>query len=340
MIILIPAYEPDDRLISLINEIKINCAYKIIVVDDGSGEKYKAVFEQVKNMGCIILSHIKNMGKGCALKTGFEYISNVIKECVGVVTADADGQHLAKDILRISAMVDYENQDILLGVRKFVGKVPLKSAFGNMIARNAFTLFSGVKLFDTQTGLRGFSTTLLPWLLKIKGERFEYEMNMLLQAGKAGYKFNQIEIETIYDSSNKSTHFRAIEDSISVLTPFFKFCASGISAASIDYFLLFFVQWLTQNLFLAVVIARVVSSGVNFAINKFMVFNTNLVEEKTKSELLQYYFLVVILLFANYFLLSYFSQSLMISLFWSKILTELMLFSISFTVQKLFIFKR
>lgn len=338
MVILIPAFEPDDHLIELISELKLYCDYKILIIDDGSGEIYAYVFNQCKVLGCTVLKHDKNMGKGCALKTGFSYIKDNTDETLGVVTADADGQHLVKDILNISLEIQSIDHKIVLGVRKFTGKVPWKSAIGNDLIRRIFKLISGAKLLDTQTGLRGFSIESLPWLLSIDGERFEYEMNMLLLAKKAGYGFKQIEIDTVYEASNKSSHFRAVKDSIRVFMPFLKFCGSGISAAFVDYFLLFYIQWLTKNLFLSVIIARLASSVVNFTVNRLLVFNVKSNDKKNKVKLIRYYLLVCVLLFANYFILSFFSETLHIWLFWSKIITELLLFSISFTVQRLFIF--
>lgn len=338
MIILIAAFEPDDHLVALISELKLKCDYKILIVDDGSGESYVSVFNRCKVLGCTVLEHDKNMGKGCALKTGFAYIKDNTDERMGVVTADADGQHLVKNILNVCLEIQNDDHNIVLGVRKFVGKVPWKSAIGNAFARRIFKLTSGSKLLDTQTGLRGFSIESLPWLLSIDGERYEYEMNMLLLAKKAGYVFKQIEIDTVYEASNKSSHFRAVKDSLRVFMPFLKFCASGISAAIVDYFLLFYLQWLTKNLFLSVVVARVASSAVNFTVNKFMVFKVKSKDKKNRNEFIRYYLLVFVLLFANYFLLSFFSVNLHIWLLWSKVITELLLFCISFTVQRLFIF--
>ena len=158
------------------------------------------------------------------------------------IAFEADGQHLVKNILNVCLEIKNKDHIIVLGVRRFVGKVPWKSAIGNAFARRIFTLTSGAKLLDTQTGLRGFSIESLPWLLYIDGERYEYEMNMLLSAKKAGYGFKQIEIDTVYEASNKSSHFRAVKDSIRVFMPFLKFCGSGISAGIVDYFLLFYLH--------------------------------------------------------------------------------------------------
>ena len=338
MVILIPAFEPDGHLIELIGELKLNCDYKILIVDDGSDKVYDPVFKQCKELGCTVLKHDKNMGKGCSLKTGFAYIKDNIDERLGVVTADADGQHRVKDVLNVCLEIKNNERKIILGVRRFVGKVPWKSKIGNEFVRRIFKFISGSKLLDTQTGLRGFSIEALPWLLSIDGQRYEYEMNMLLSAKKAGFGFKQIEIDTVYETSNKSSHFRAIKDSIRVFMPFFKFCGSGFSAALVDYFLLFYLQWLTKNLFLSVVISRLASSVVNFNVNKFLVFNVKSEDSKNNNELIHYYLLVCVLLFANYFILSFFSETLHIWLFWSKVITELLLFAISFTAQRLFIF--
>ncbi|MFL0198021.1 GtrA family protein [Clostridium sp. WILCCON 0269] len=338
IVILIPAFEPDNHLIELIKELKLNCDYKILIVDDGSGENYTSIFKKCKVLGCIVLKHDKNMGKGCALKTGFAYIKDNTNEKIGVVTADADGQHLVKDILNVSLELSNSDHKIVLGVRKFTGKVPWKSTIGNAFTREIFKLTCGTKVLDTQTGLRGLPIESLPWLLSIEGRHYEYEMNMLLQAKKAGYGFKQVEIDTVYESSNKSSHFRAIKDSISIFIPFLKFCSSGVSAAFVDYFLLFYIQWLTKNLFISVVIARAASSAVNFTVNKFLVFNVKSRDNKNINELISYYLLVCALLFINYFVLSFFSETLHIWLFWSKIITELLLFTISYTFQRLFIF--
>ena len=339
MVILIPAYEPDLRLINLISELKANSDANILIVDDGSGKDYSSIYKNAKDLGCHILFHQKNLGKGRALKTGFAFILENTNEKDGVITADADGQHRVKDILNLLPLITPNSNKIALGERKFSGKVPIKSTIGNSISRGIFTMTSGESLFDTQTGLRGFPIEMLPWLLSISGERFEYEMNMLLYAKEAGYGFSQVEIDTVYTKSNKSTHFRTFSDSVRVMLPFVKFCGSGLSAALIDYSMLFLVQWLTQNLFLAVVVSRASSSMFNYFLNKHMVFGRSSLYKRTKETLLPYYVLVITLMFANYFLLSFLSQTHQFSLLVSKVITELVLFSFSYTIQHYLIFK-
>ena len=345
MIVLIPAYEPDARLIELIHRLKNQCDYDIIVVDDGSGENYRCLFDDARSEGCIVLTHDTNRGKGCALKTGFAYILDHTDEKTGVVTADSDGQHMVLDILRVAAEIS-PSPKIVLGARKFIGKVPFRSAFGNIFTRIMFTAASGKNIWDTQTGLRGIPLKLLPLMLKIQGERFEYEMEMLLEAGPSGYGFKQISIETVYIAGNKSSHFHTFSDSIRVFVPFFKFCLSGITSAVVDYVLLFVFQWLIAtvlklpaSLFLAVVLARASSSGVNFTMNRTLVFRSKSTKQKSKTKALHYYILVVCLLLINYLMLKFFTETLHMWLFWSKVLTEFLLFFISYAVQRFVLFK-
>ncbi len=235
MTVLIPAYEPDERLINLVLELINKCGYEIVVVDDGSGSDFNNIFARIQGMGCTVLTYITNRGKGFALKTGFDYIYAKTGETTGVVVADADGQHLVTDIIRIANAITFSQDKIVLGVRKFVGEVPLRSKIGNTVTRAVFANASGENIKDTQTGLRGFPVALLPWLICLEGERFEYEMNMLIEAKPSGYKFTQIDIETVYLEENKSSHFRTFRDSARVYVPLLKYCICGIPHAFINF---------------------------------------------------------------------------------------------------------
>ena len=196
MVIIIPAYEPDEKLIKLVGELKDKCDSKILIVDDGSGEKYDWIFESVDNLGAVVVRYKKNKGKGGALKTAFEIVNNW-EDAEEIVTADCDGQHLPEDIMKIMKEVNNNRSKIILGARHFTGKVPFRSIFGNKLTSIVFLLAKGKKITDTQSGLRGFSKDMLPWLCSIQGERFEYEMNMLLEAVPSGYNFYEVDINTI-----------------------------------------------------------------------------------------------------------------------------------------------
>ncbi|MGO4372465.1 glycosyltransferase [Paenibacillus sp. MCAF20] len=259
MVILIPSYEPDVRLIKLIEDLQISIpGMPIVVVDDGSGESYSEWFKQVVQMGCMLLTHKTNLGKGRALKTGFNYIRSHM-DTDGVVCADSDGQHLPSDIKRIAEAVLEHPGRIVMGGRRFTGNVPLRSRFGNTMTRKMYAFSTGVKLYDTQTGLRGYPSAMLDWLCNLNGERFEYEMNMLLEAPGAGYAFHEIPIDTVYLDENKSSHFHPIKDSVTKSLP--KYYALVIVVLLLNYAVLHF---LNINLGVPLLAAKLATEAVLF----------------------------------------------------------------------------
>lgn len=336
MIILIPAYEPGERLINLIFDLIDTCDYDIVVVDDGSGQEYKDIFDIVSSLGCTVLTHEKNRGKGAALKTGFQHIKET-KEDIGVVTADCDGQHLPKDIAKIAEAITDHKKAIVLGTRRFVGKVPFRNRFGNGITRAVFSFTSGTKVYDTQTGLRGFSMEMLPWLCQVSGDRFEYEMNMLLEAVPVGYSYYEIDIDTVYLEQNKSSHFRPLKDSLRIYLPIIKFSMSSLMSAVLDFLLLGIIQLFTSNLFLAVVGARVCSAVFNYTVNRHYVFS-KLKDASIKSSLPRYFILAIIVMLANYAVIDFYYSIIGISLFLAKIFTEITIFLFSYWSQRKFVF--
>lgn len=335
MIILIPAYEPDEKLVKLVKEIHEKTDYKTLVIDDGSGEKYRYIFNDVTMEGTVVLKHMFNMGKGEALKTGFKYISNLDEE-VGVVTADCDGQHLVEDIIRVGEAIKEHKDTVILGTRRFQGAVPLRSRLGNTITRVIFSLASGARVYDTQTGLRGFSTSMLPWLCSIKGSRYEYEMNELLEAKDMRYNFYEITINTVYIEENKSSHFNVIRDSISIYLPILKFSLSSVISALLDMSLLLILERLTSNLFLSVIMSRIISASSNYILNRQYVF-TRGKSLSVKGSLTKYALLAVVIMLLNYEIMNLYIL-IGIPLFISKLLTEGTLFFFSYYMQRKYVF--
>lgn len=336
MIILIPSYEPGVQLLDLIIKIKEKCNFDIIIVDDGSGNKYREIFRQAESLKCTVLTHVRNLGKGHALKTGFEFIKTS-GENAGVVCADSDGQHLPEDIIKIAKNIEEHKSHIILGCRRFTGKVPIRSKFGNSVTRTIFSLATGTNIYDTQTGLRGFSIDMLDWLCSIHGERFEYEMNMLLEAKEAGYLFYEVDIDTVYYKDNKSSHFHTIKDSVRVYQPILKFSASSLISAAIDLALLFLIQFFTSSLLVSVIVSRMCSSIFNYTMNRNFVFSDGRTVN-FKNSLFKYYSLVIIIMLVNYLLIFTFNELIGIPLFVSKLLTETTIFLFSYWSQHKFVF--
>lgn len=337
MTVLIPAYEPNERLINLIYKLKAICEYNIVIVNDGSVDEFNDIFTRVSNIGCTVLRHETNKGKGQALKTGFKYIMDS-SEREGVVTADCDGQHLPQDIVKVAEEIKNHNKCIILGTRRFIGKVPLLSRFGNSLTRTIFSFANGEKIYDTQTGLRGFSKDMLEWLYSVSGERFEYEMNMLLEARSFEYGFYEVDINTVYLQENKSSHFHPLKDSIKVYMPIVKFSISSILSAIIDFSLLGIIQAFTSNLFISVIGARLCSAVFNYTMNRAYVFSKSKNSAVRKS-LPRYFLLAVVIILVNYSVIDIFYQVIGLSLFLAKIFTEVTIYLLSFWSQRKFVFK-
>lgn len=212
-IILIPAYEPDENLIQLIKKLKKE-NYKVIVVNDGSSEKCNHIFDMIKK-DVVLLNHDINKGKGAALKTGFKYIKDNFNDYI-IITVDCDGQHKVKDVLNIEKYSLENLDDLILGKRIISKKTPLRSKIGNSITRFIFKIVTKTKVYDTQTGLRAFSYKLIDLMLNIDGDRYEYEMNVLLKSAYNNINIKEIEIETVYFNNNANSHFKSLKDSISI----------------------------------------------------------------------------------------------------------------------------
>ena len=218
---LIPAYMPGQELIAFVDELREH-AFEIIIVDDGSGSEYKKIFDGISEKATILIQD-HNKGKGAALKKGLQYIAEHGDKKRVIVTLDADGQHTVDDAIKVCDAVNRHVNKLIIGSRSFTGKIPLRSRFGNSITRFIFYLVTGTRIGDTQTGLRGFSMELIPFLLSVDGDRYEYEMNMLLDCVKNKIDICEVPIETIYLNDNSSSHFNAISDSFRIYKQIFKY---------------------------------------------------------------------------------------------------------------------
>lgn len=217
---LIPAYKPDKKLIKITVQL-IENGYSVVVVDDGSGPEYADIFYEILPY-VELLIHEVNKGKGAAIKTGLEFIAEDGKENYTVVTLDADGQHSIEDVIRVTEVAEKEINSLILGVRGFDKNVPIRSRLGNVITRCIFLFVTGIRIQDTQTGLRAFSDKQVEFMRSIAGERYEYEINVLLEYTKGGMLICQIPIETIYLDNNNSSHFHVIRDSVLIYAQILK----------------------------------------------------------------------------------------------------------------------
>ncbi len=297
--VLIPSLSPDQRLEKYADQLLEAGFGGLLVVDDGSAEEYQPIFGRLaRKPGCTVLHHDVNHGKGRALKTGFGHILEKTG-FRGVVTADSDGQHTVEDALNLCALLEEDREELLLGSRDFSRgsiQVPPKSRTGNRITSAVFRVLYGPSLPDTQTGLRALGRDMLPMMLEVKGDRFEYEMNQLIQCALMKIPMKPIPIKTIYLDENKGTHFHPIRDSWRIykliFAGFFKFISASVLSFLVDYLLFFLLSsllfpavWPTPVTVFGSVLpasdlrqliatygARIVSAAVNYKLNRKFVF--------------------------------------------------------------------
>ena len=356
-IALIPAYEPEQKLIGLTADLREK-GFDIVVVDDGSGPEYRDIFGELE-MQATVLTHPQNRGKGAALKTGLRYINKYmaytesVKTAAGtatvsgrdavIVTVDADGQHLPDDVLRVAEISANRRDALVLGSRALGRDIPARSRFGNTVTRHVYSAATGVRVHDTQTGLRAFHRSLIPRLLEIEGDRYEYEINMLMKLAAEGVPVIEERIETVYENNNSGSHFRTVRDSFRVYKEILKFSASSLASFAVDYCMYALLLAATgaagiaNGLILSNIGARLVSGTVNYTLNKRLVFRSRTGFAKSAA---QYAMLAAFILAGNTIVLSTLVGMLGINSLAAKLITEAVFFAISWTVQKYVIFFR
>ncbi len=331
IVVVIPAYEPNQSLVTLVDQIQS----PIVIVNDGSSAVCAPIFDALRQKPNVqVISHAVNMGKGEALRTGFNRAMLDYPEAKGVVTADADGQHLPKDILKLSEALEADTTRMHLGVREFDQNVPLRSQFGNQVTKWIFRLLIGVKLTDTQTGLRGIPTHFLPELMHIKSRGYEFELDMLILAHKHQLNFHQITIDTVYENNNQSSHFNPVIDSLKIYYVFFRFLLFAIVSGLLDYLAFTLMYFFIGHIFFAEAFARIFSGTCNFLFNKELVFRS---KNAVTVEALKYTLLCTVNLGLSYAMISsmvYLGASVHLS----KLAALFVLFFANFAIQQLFIF--
>ncbi len=336
--IVIPTLDPDEEImLKFINEL-VKEFKNILVINDGSKEIHDKFFKSLEKRHIEVLKHYKNLGKGRALKNGFNYLLNKYNDIEGVVTCDCDGQHSVKDIKKCAKMLLNNKDKLILGVRNFDSEnVPEKSKYGNKITRNIFKIFIGLDISDTQTGLRAFSKNLMEEFLDLSGERYEYETNMLIECKNENIKIREVEIETIYLNSNANSHFNPLKDSIMIYKLFMKYFMASFSSFILDIILfcgILGILNINSRILAATILARVVSSIYNYIINSNLVF-----KNMTVGTLMKYYVLAIIQMFISGCFVTY-----LCSLFGAfpivliKIVVDSILWIINLVIQREFVF--
>lgn len=340
VMIIIPAYNPDEKLVTLVSDLNKKGFENIICVNDGSSSS--GIFREISDR-CTVLEHDRNYGKGHALKTAFWYIQEKCEAIQYCITVDADGQHDIPSIMKCLEAVPADDKEsfLLLGsreIRETEGqKIPLRSRFGNAVTRLVTQVLCGFHISDTQTGLRVCSADLLPMLLKVEGERYEYEMNMLFDMKKAGIRLMEVPIETIYEDGNKSSHFHPIRDSIRIYYTIIKYLLVSIFSVLIDYGLFMLLMYTVHGVWIATYGARLCSSVVNFVLNRSFVFRAE--KKHLVRQIVLYYIQVVVIAGLSAACVAGLKMLVPEHVLLCKIVVDTLLFLLNYFLQKKFIFR-
>ena len=342
--LLMPIYQPSDKVLPFLRTFDPSDFDAFLVVDDGSGEEYKAIFDQVgESTPFEVLSYVPNKGKGNALKTGMKALLEKHPDLDFIITADGDGQHCLEDIRKVRDEAKNNQGSLLLGSRDFRKKgVPFKSRFGNAFSCFYFSAALHKKIKDTQTGLRAIPSCLFAIALKTEGNRFEYESNFLLSL--RGFPIIEVPIRTIYEEKGEKriTHFRPIADSLIIYkTPLLYILVSVLSfGLDIGLFHIFstfvFAEDMAQRVFISALIARVISGAFNFFMFHFVVFGR---KDKIGKSAIKY----IILWAINYGLsssLTYLFNELPMQLTFIKVIIDIILAILNYLINWTWVFAR
>jgi glycosyltransferase involved in cell wall biosynthesis len=332
---LIPARRKYSVLAPLVDALIEAGFGAVIVVDDGSPREDKRFFNSLEGRPRVhLLRHAVNLGKGRALKTGINYFVTTFSDFAGLVTADADGQHSADDIVRVARVFLEAPVRPVLGSRKFAGEVPLRSRVGNYLTRVIFLFVSGHKLGDTQTGLRAFPSVLMPDLIALPGERYEYEMTVLAHLCRQENAPIEVPISTIYIDQNRSSHFNPIRDSTRIYFVLARFYASSLISAGLDLAGFSLTFALTRNVLISIVVGRL-SSLANFLLNRGFVFHSS---GQMGVALGRYYLLALAVAIVSYGSITALTSYLGWNVFVTKVIVDTLLSLATFSVQRTFVF--
>ena len=353
VVIIIPAYNPTEKFVALMRGVSANFSH-VLVVNDGSKPECDEVFATIKteNPSVTIIDHEVNKGKGAALKTAFTYYKNspVYENTYGFVTADCDGQHSVDDMIMLAGeLANNHDHTLHMGSRDLNSPdMPPRSKAGNKITAFMFRYLYGVKLRDTQSGLRAFSKDLVEWLLNVKGDRFEYEMNVLIKSKDGGVNIVEHTIATLYEK-NHTSHFRSFKDSWRVMSTLMAglthFLIAALAAAVFDLGLFSLFDYVILDgklsaslvILISTVVSRATSSVVNFFVNRFLTFGGKRI---SKVSFFRYYTLWLVQMLASYGAVYGLSTLFGGGDVIIKLFVDLILSLVSYKIQQVWVFRK
>jgi len=335
--VIIPAFRPDTGLLGLARQLVDSGEVELVIVDDGSGEEFAPLFRQLAELPRTeVLAHAVNLGKGAALKTALNRVACRPSPPPSVVTADADGQHLAADILAVARRSREAPELLILGARRLPASAPFRSRLGNRATRILMRGLAGLRLTDTQTGLRAVPLSLVPVLLPLRSNRYEFELDMLILCKRLGVTIEELPISPVYLDGNRSSHFHPLLDSMRIYLVLFRYTLASLASALIDFAVFSLVFASGGVILTSQVVARGVSLFFNYAAVRAAVFHDRSPHRVTFP---RYLALVFASGLASYSLILLFADVARLPVLLAKPVAETLVYFANFTIQRDYIFR-
>lgn len=304
----------------------------VVVCQDG---EYNGVGDDAN-----IIALPDEAGEGAAMKRAYKYVMENLPDCDMVIRVSADDEYTANDILRVQRLLRKNRSALVIGLRSRNHSLGWAGKLRRSIVNQVFAVASGRNLRDVETGLRGFYREYIPSLLKVDGERYEYEVNALLYATRTGMKICEAVLDTEYSIGNNS-YYQHIMEWIKVYGCVVKFAVSSLLTFLIDFFMLLGLNKLLAGinqvaaLVISVGTSRTAGCLANFFINHFIVFDSN---EPVSRTMLKFVCLQIVIMALSYLMIHFFNITLGMSIAISKIISDTALFAVSFVIQGKFIY--
>lgn len=211
LLVVVPALNAERTLERVVREARA-LMEPVVVVDDGSTD---GTGDVARAAGATVLRHDQNRGKGAALKTGFAYA--LANEFEGVITLDADGQHLPAELPKFAAAVRETGADLIIGSRAhlFAG-MRRHRRLANRFSSWAISRGSGARVEDSQSGFRYYSAAMIR-AIPYRSEGFDFESEAIVRAVVRGYRVVSIPVSLGFIDGQATSHFRPVLDIARIL---------------------------------------------------------------------------------------------------------------------------
>lgn len=292
--VIIPAYRPNQSLIRFVRNLNDRNVRDIVIVDDGSGETFRNIFAQLYNeYGCTIIEHAVNLGRGRALKSGFNaLLSRRDPNMIGCVITDCYGSYSTEDVTRIIDGLEKNSNKLIIGARILDESLMSKSSrVGNKVQRKSYHSLLGINVTDCQSVLRAIPVDYMQKLMNTSGEGYVFDTNMIIDTKKYNVGVMEIPVKTRYSQRRTHQEMRTFKDNFPIYLTFAKYIFTSVAASIVDIILFTILCKILVNIkainvasmyvAISTALARLVSATINYRLNYKLVFQTNSAQGKT-----------------------------------------------------------